>query len=128
MSLNSVFQFFVPKDKKFFPLFEKASKQLTIMASTLHDAVNAPKGEREELFKKVEELEAEIEEKVYHLFCDQDSPVEHVKAALLHMIGYCDQIIEAAKAAAPVVEEVVSDVEKVAEVVVPLVEEVAPLL
>ncbi|MEO8240475.1 MAG: DUF47 domain-containing protein, partial [Flavobacterium sp.] len=25
MSINSIFQFLVPKDKKFFPLFEEAS-------------------------------------------------------------------------------------------------------
>ena len=62
MTLNSLFQFFVPKDKKFFPLFEKASEHLTLMAATLHDAVNAPKSEREELFRKVEELEAIIED------------------------------------------------------------------
>lgn len=62
MTLNSLFQFLVPKDKKFFPLFEKASELLTLMAATLHDAVNEPKGEREELFKKVEELEAIIED------------------------------------------------------------------
>ena len=80
------------------------------------------------MLKNLTRLEAEIQDKVYHLFCDQDSPVEHVKAALLHMMGYCDQIIEAAKAAAPAVEEVVADAEKVEEVVVPIVEEVAPLL
>ncbi|WP_353086390.1 DUF47 family protein [Flavobacterium sp.] len=62
MTLNSIFQFLVPKDKKFFPLLEQASKNLTMMASTLHDAVNAPKAEREELFRKVEELEAIIED------------------------------------------------------------------
>lgn len=62
MSLNSIFQFLVPKDKKFFPLFEQASANLTLLASTLHDAVNAPKVEREEYFKKIEELEAIIEE------------------------------------------------------------------
>ena len=28
MTLNSVFQFLVPKDKKFFPLFEEASSNL----------------------------------------------------------------------------------------------------
>ena len=28
MSLNSIFQFLVPKDKKFFPLFEQASSRL----------------------------------------------------------------------------------------------------
>lgn len=62
MSLNSIFQFLVPKDKKFFPLFEQAAQNLTLLAETLHEAVNAPKLERESYFKKVEELEAVIEE------------------------------------------------------------------
>ena len=62
MSLNSIFQFLVPKDKKFFPLFEQASAKLIVLAETLHEAVNAPKNEREEYFKKIEELEATIEE------------------------------------------------------------------
>nr|WP_317632225.1 DUF47 family protein [uncultured Flavobacterium sp.] len=62
MSLNNIFQFFVPKDKKFFPLFEQATTNLVILAETLHEAVNAPKGEREAYFKKIEELEANIEE------------------------------------------------------------------
>ena len=62
MTLNNIFQFFVPKDKKFFPLFEQASANLILLAETLHEAVNAPKGEREEYFKKIDELEANIEE------------------------------------------------------------------
>ncbi|WP_395044507.1 DUF47 domain-containing protein [Flavobacterium sp.] len=62
MTLNSIFQFFVPKDKKFFPLFEQAAANLIILANTLHEAVNAPKSEREEYFKRIEELEATIEE------------------------------------------------------------------
>ncbi len=62
MSLNSIFQFLVPKDKKFFPLFEQASSNLILLAETLHEAVNAPKSEREEYYRKVEELEATIEE------------------------------------------------------------------
>lgn len=62
MSLNSIFQFLVPKDKKFFPLFEEASANLVILAETLHEAVNAPRLERDEYFKKIEELEAVIEE------------------------------------------------------------------
>lgn len=62
MSLNNIFQFLVPKDKKFFPLFEQASLNLIQLAETLHEAVNAPKNEREEYFKKIEELEANIEE------------------------------------------------------------------
>ena len=62
MNLNSIFQFLVPKDKKFFPLFEQASSNLILLAETLHDAVNASKAEREEYYSKIEELEATIEE------------------------------------------------------------------
>jgi predicted phosphate transport protein (TIGR00153 family) len=62
MTLNNIFQFLVPKDKKFFPLFEQASANLVVLAETLHDAVNVPIMEREEYFKKIEELEAFIEE------------------------------------------------------------------
>ncbi|MBC7524669.1 MAG: DUF47 domain-containing protein [Flavobacterium sp.] len=62
MTLNNIFQFLVPKDKKFFPLFEQAASNLIVLAQTLHDAVNVPKDQREEYFQKIEELEAIIEE------------------------------------------------------------------
>nr|WP_315164567.1 DUF47 family protein [uncultured Flavobacterium sp.] len=57
MSLNSIFQFLVPKDKKFFPLFEEASTNLIQLATLLHEAVNLPLKEREVLFQKIDELE-----------------------------------------------------------------------
>ncbi len=62
MTLNNIFQFFVPKDKKFFPLFEQASTSLVVLAETLHEAIHAPKSQRDEHFRKVEELEAKIED------------------------------------------------------------------
>ncbi len=57
MTLNSVFQFLVPKEKKFFPLFEKASSNLVLIATICHDAVNVPMPEREVMFNKIDELE-----------------------------------------------------------------------
>lgn len=62
MSLNSIFQFLVPKDKKFFPLFEQASSKLIELAETLHEAVNVPSSERENYYIRIEELESAIEE------------------------------------------------------------------
>jgi predicted phosphate transport protein (TIGR00153 family) len=62
MSVNSIFQFLVPKDRKFFPLFEQAAQNLVVLAQTLHDAVNVPKAEREPYYRKIEELETIIEE------------------------------------------------------------------
>ena len=37
MSLNSIFQYFVPKDKKFFPLFEQASSNLIAISAKLKE-------------------------------------------------------------------------------------------
>ena len=54
MTLNNIFQFLVPKDKKFFPLFEQAAAGLILLADALHEAVNAPKMERDEYFRKIE--------------------------------------------------------------------------
>ena len=62
MSLNSIFQFFVPKDTKFFPLFEEASSNLVQLASILHEAVNLPSKERDILFLKIDELEQKGED------------------------------------------------------------------
>lgn len=58
MSLNSIFQYFVPKDKKFFPLFEEASNNLIDMARLLKEMVNIPNPEgRREFCRKIEDLE-----------------------------------------------------------------------
>ena len=60
MALKDIFQFLVPKDKTFFPLFEQASANLVELSETLHEAVNI-KGDREEFYKKIEDLVANIE-------------------------------------------------------------------
>jgi len=62
MSINSIFQFLVPKNKKFFPLFEQASANLVQLASILHEAVNLPSKERDELFLKMDALEQKGED------------------------------------------------------------------
>lgn len=62
MSINDFFQYFVPKDKKFFPLFEQAAATLITLAETLHEGVNAPAAKRDEYFLKIEELEAILED------------------------------------------------------------------
>ncbi|TCV18942.1 hypothetical protein EDC17_100773 [Sphingobacterium alimentarium] len=58
MSLNSIFQYFVPKDKKFFPLFEQAGANLIDMAKLLKENVNTTDlDHRKSLSKKLEDLE-----------------------------------------------------------------------
>ncbi|CAM3943751.1 DUF47 domain-containing protein [Flavobacterium sinopsychrotolerans] len=62
MNINNFFQFLVPKDKKFFPLFEEASSNLIDIATNLHEAVNLPLKEREALFQKIDVLEQKGED------------------------------------------------------------------
>ncbi|MCO4292439.1 DUF47 family protein [Solitalea sp. MAHUQ-68] len=58
MSLNSIFQFFVPKDKKFFPLFEQATENLTTMSAVMIELVNTKTvDERNALIRKIDDLE-----------------------------------------------------------------------
>ena len=57
MSLNSIFQYFIPKDKKFFPLFEKDSANLIKLGEKLVEAVNTEDlVKRKELFKDISDF------------------------------------------------------------------------
>ncbi|WP_419802192.1 DUF47 domain-containing protein [Mucilaginibacter sp.] len=59
MSLNSIFQYFVPKDKKiFFPLFEQAAGNVVEMAVLIVEAVNSDDmAERQKLYQQIDKLE-----------------------------------------------------------------------
>ncbi len=71
MSLNSIFQYFVPKDKKFFPLFENASSNLINISDALLEAVNTNDIEhRNELIKKIETLEHRGDEITHEIFVE----------------------------------------------------------
>ncbi len=65
-SLNNIFQFLVPKDKKFFPLFERATSKLVLLAEALNEVISLPRNEREPLYKRIDELEERIGE-ITHL-------------------------------------------------------------
>ena len=72
MSLNSIFQYFVPKDKKiFFPLFEQAANNVVIMSAILVDAVNSPdSATREDLFKQIDKLENKGDELTHQIYLE----------------------------------------------------------
>lgn len=58
MSLNTIFQFFVPKDKKFFPLFESAAANVVKMSHLLNEAINTNDSEkRHEIIHEIDHLE-----------------------------------------------------------------------
>src|SRR3569832_151846 len=72
MSLNSIFQYFVPKDKKiFFPLFEQAANNVVVMSAILVDAVNSPDtATREDLFKQIDKLENKGDELTHQIYLE----------------------------------------------------------
>ena len=72
MSLNSIFQYFVPKDKKiFFPLFEQAASNVVAIATVLVEAVNtANPATREEMFKQIDKLENRGDELTHQIYLE----------------------------------------------------------
>lgn len=72
MSLNSIFQYFVPKDKKiFFPLFEQAASNVVAIATVLVEAVNSSNpATREELYKQIDKLENKGDELTHQIYLE----------------------------------------------------------
>ncbi len=61
----------MPKDKKFFPLFESASSNLITMSAHLVDAVNETDIEaRNEIIKKIDDLEHRGDEITHEIFTE----------------------------------------------------------
>ena len=58
MSANSIFQYLIPKDRKFYPLFEEASANLVAISKVLLEGLSAPTLEKRIPFiRKIEQLE-----------------------------------------------------------------------
>src|ERR1700760_1872078 len=72
MSLNSIFQYFVPKDKKvFFPLFEQSANNVVVMSTLLVELVNSNnQATREELFKQIDKLENKGDEITHQVYLE----------------------------------------------------------
>jgi predicted phosphate transport protein (TIGR00153 family) len=72
MSLNSIFQYFVPKDKKiFFPLFEQAANNVVAIATIMVEAVNSDNpATREELYKQIDKLENKGDELTHQIYLE----------------------------------------------------------
>jgi uncharacterized protein len=72
MSLNSIFQYFVPKEKKiFFPLFEKAASNVVAMATVLVETVNSKNADtRDELFRQIDKLENKGDEITHQVYLE----------------------------------------------------------
>lgn len=69
--MNNIFSYFIPKDKKFFPLFESASANLVAMSVLIKKLVNTDDLEvREPLHKEIEELEHRGDEITHQIYLE----------------------------------------------------------
>ncbi len=69
MSLNPILQYFVPKDRKFYPLFEQASSNLLAISNVLVELMVAPTAEkRMPLVRQIEKLEHVGDEITHTIF------------------------------------------------------------
>lgn len=69
MAMATFLQMFIPKERKFFVLFDKAVTNLKTGAQTLVEMVNAPNVEkRRELIKKIESIEHEGDHITHDIF------------------------------------------------------------
>lgn len=71
MSLNNILQYFVPKDRKFFPLFEQGSANLIEIAQALVNLLNSTDDNlKQELTKKIEDLEHRGDDITHQIFLE----------------------------------------------------------
>jgi len=69
MSANSIFQFLVPKDRKFYPLFEEASANLVAISKVLLEMLTTNGMEkRSTLIRQIEKLEHTGDEITHRIF------------------------------------------------------------
>jgi len=69
MSANSIFQFLVPKDRKFYPLFEEASANLVVISKVLLEMLTTNGIEkRTVLIRQIEKLEHTGDEITHRIF------------------------------------------------------------
>ncbi|WP_198342313.1 DUF47 domain-containing protein [Pedobacter psychrophilus] len=69
--MNNIFSYFIPKDKKFFPLFESASANLVAMGILIKKLVNTDDlKEREPIHKEIEQLEHKGDELTHQIYLE----------------------------------------------------------
>ncbi len=69
--MNNIFSYFIPKDRKFFPLFESASSNLVEMSTLLKKLINTDDlAGRKPLHKEIEKLEHKGDEITHQIYLE----------------------------------------------------------
>lgn len=70
MAFGNVFSFLVPKDKSFFKLFAQSSDNLVEISKAFSELISAPYEKRDELIKKISDLEHVGDELTHQIFTE----------------------------------------------------------
>jgi predicted phosphate transport protein (TIGR00153 family) len=70
MEISRIFSFLVPKDKNFFKLFAQSSNNLVEISKTFSEMVNSPYERRQELIKRIGDLEHVGDEITHQIFTE----------------------------------------------------------
>lgn len=74
MSINHIFQYFIPKDRKFHPLFEQAAANMVAISNVLVELMVAPTPEKRlPLVRQIEKLEHIGDEITHQIFQEVSS-------------------------------------------------------
>lgn len=69
MSANSILQFLIPKDKKFYPLFEEASSNMVAISKVLYEGLTTTSPEKRKVFfRQIEKLEHTGDDITHRIF------------------------------------------------------------
>lgn len=98
MSVNPILQYFVPKDRKFYPLFESASANLVAISKVLVEALTTPSGEKRLSFiREIEKLEHVGDEITHKIFQEVSTTsitpfdredIQHLASAMDDVVDY----------------------------------------
>jgi uncharacterized protein len=98
MSVNPIFQYFVPKDRKFYPLFEKAAANLLAISKVLYDVMTTTSVERRtSMIRQIEKLEHVGDDITHNIFQEVSTTfitpfdredIQHLASSLDDVIDY----------------------------------------
>jgi hypothetical protein len=97
MRLNDIFQFLVPKNNEFFPLFDGQSKCIVQSANLLSELITKKTDEeREEIFRKIKEVENEADEYTHKIYQELgDNFITPFDREDIHtMASYLDDVVD----------------------------------
>jgi uncharacterized protein len=75
MTINNIFQFLVPKDKQFFPLFKQSTANLIEISTTLTKLTSSDSNQRSIFFDKIQNIKDRNEKISHEINLELSNPI-----------------------------------------------------